>query len=506
MATNALPEWLMDFVRSTNKRKRNAEAALPGEMLGAAETVATLGSGMVAQPVAGLAGLGRGAMGGSLDDINKLIESLQQDMTYMPRSKQGMRNVQGIGKGMEWALQYPKAGVDAVGGVSPVGGAALAAAGAFIDPTKLGKAGKRLRQTVANPAREAAFPGIYKDPNQLAAEAMQRWVPESPNLMSMFGVSRADLTDIARSRKGNMPGVIPGAPKNPKGSAAAENVMTKANERRLVDQASAAHEKARPMWDDMLGWYVLDPMLDQQKKLLGPEQAMQMFNRLNVFGGIESPNLDVITETARATGANRLLTQGRWDDFKNFGGLANPQKMDAVQQGLVSPDIMSVPGRVGHQRSVNLMERFINTGDHGMESPKAPIYIDTGGRATPQGLLYQTDFPTGDAHFSRAVGLADVRTSKDYSASISTPELLGLTPWYSERIARPFGVEPAQMQPIQWGLYSPQTGVDSPVGAPKLEIIADAIARRAAAEGIDPLRYRDLVLSGQADTFLPARR
>jgi hypothetical protein len=31
MGANTLPEWLMDYVRATNKRKRNAEAVLPGE-------------------------------------------------------------------------------------------------------------------------------------------------------------------------------------------------------------------------------------------------------------------------------------------------------------------------------------------------------------------------------------------------------------------------------------------------------------------------------------------
>lgn len=481
---------------------------LARENRGLGDTIATMGTGMVAQPVAGLAGILELLRGQDSARAADRVNRVQDSLTWSPRTREGERNLRGIADAVELITQPIRLGVDAIGEESPASGAALLAAGAAIDPTKFaGKAGRaaKVKQTVDNPLR-VAFPGIYKDPKMLADEAMQRWVPESPNLQAMFGVTRDDLTQIARTRDGNMPGVIPGAPKNPKGSDAASSVMTRANERRLINQATAAYENARPVWNDMLGWYVLDPLLEVQQRLLGKDRGAQMFNQMNVFGGIESPNLDVITETARATGANRLLTQGRWDDFVQFGGLALPEKMRAINEGRVSRDILSVPGRVGHQRSVSSMEKFINTGDHGMQSPKAPIYIDTGGRATPSGLLYQTDFPTADAHFSRALGLADVRGGKDFTASISTPELLALTPWFNERIAAPFGVKPAQMQPIQWGLYSKQTGVDSPIGPPKLEILADAIARRAAIEGMDPMKYRDLVLSGLADTYVPAGR
>ena len=55
---------------------------------------------------------------------------------------------------------------------------------------------------------------------------------------------------------------------------------------------------------------------------------------------------------------------------------------------------------------------------------------------------------------------------------------------------------PAQAQ--TWSLYGPQTGVESPIGAGKLELLAGSIARRAKKLGVDPQALRDAVLTGGA--------
>jgi len=80
-------------------------------------------------------------------------------------------------------------------------------------------------QTVTNPIRNA-FPGIYKRPDVLAQEAAARVAPEDPMLKRLFGVTRDDLFEMSK-RQGNIPGVIPGAAKNPKGSEAALSVMNR---------------------------------------------------------------------------------------------------------------------------------------------------------------------------------------------------------------------------------------------------------------------------------------
>ena len=48
------------------------------------------------------------------------------------------------------------------------------------------------------------------------------------------------------------------------------------------------------------------------------------------------------------------------------------------------------------------------------------------------------------------------------------------------------------------GLFSPQTGVDTPIGAPKLELLSQRIWERAQQLGVDPKKLRDDVLSGKA--------
>jgi hypothetical protein len=50
---------------------------------------------------------------------------------------------------------------------------------------------------------------------------------------------------------------------------------------------------------------------------------------------------------------------------------------------------------------------------------------------------------------------------------------------------------------LLWGAFSKQTGVATPVGAPKLELLADQIVTAAKRENVDPLQMRDDVLSGK---------
>ena len=60
------------------------------------------------------------------------------------------------------------------------------------------------------------------------------------------------------------------------------------------------------------------------------------------------------------------------------------------------------------------------------------------------------------------------------------------------------GIEAVPAQGRMWGLFSPQTGVDTPIGAPKLELLSQRIRERAQKLGIDPAKLRDDVLTGKA--------
>lgn len=366
-----------------------------------------------------------------------------------------------------------------------IGAGATKAAKSAMTPNKV-----LSRQTVRGPIRNA-YPGIYKEPSELVREV--RVAPEDPMLKRLFGVTRDDLYEMSR-RTGNIPGVIPGAAANPTGSASAAKIMVPQNERRLVDALSYARKESPELFKGMHSWYTMDPMFNRMVELVGPEQAIRDYKRINAFGGIESPNMPVLKEIDRATAANYLFNQGRWGDWSRFGGMKNKQSLPYIPA-----DMKTIPGRVGHNRSAMSQSRVLNWEDRhgGMMSPKAPVYIDASG--VPQ-TGFQTDTFIGDAHISRSLGLADVRTDKGFAESVSTPELLMLRPWYRDKIAGALGMEAVPTQGFQWGLYAPQTGVKTPVGAPKLELLAQRIANKAGREGVSPETMRDLVLMGRQHT------
>ena len=345
--------------------------------------------------------------------------------------------------------------------------------------------------TVQN-VRQITTPGIYRPNLDIVREANARVMPENPLMNSLWGVTRGDLADIA-SRPGTIKDpireLIPKASKNPRGAESANNVMVPQNTERLIDLLRTTEREAPDLYRGMKGWYVLDPMWQRLAKLVGPEEATIRFNRSNMFGGLESPNLDVVNETRRAAAANYMHELGKFDDWQQYGGLKAKVRQE---QGLI-PELEGVPGRVGHKRASASQRNVIETGEHGMNSPKAPLYISASG--TPE-TGFQTSVPVGDAHWSRGIGLGDVRTGKVSDASVTTPELQALTPWWRD-ISSSAGLEAVPAQAIGWGAFAPQTGVKTGIGAPKLEIITNLIQQRAAKTGKSPEQVRDEYLLGQ---------
>jgi hypothetical protein len=139
------------------------------------------------------------------------------------------------------------------------------------------------------------------------------------------------------------------------------------------------------------------------------------------------------------------------------------------------------------------MSNYLMTGEL-PGSPKVPPYIQASG--VPE-TGFQTDLPVGDAHWSRGVGLADTRTAKGFGGSVSTPEMQQLAPWWRNNVAGAMGYEAVPGQAITWGAFSPQTGVTTLIGAPKLELTAMQIGKAAQREGMTPETMRDLYLLGQ---------
>ena len=350
-------------------------------------------------------------------------------------------------------------------------------------------------QTVKDPQR-MAFPGIYGNPKEIAAKAASRVAPEDPALKQLFGVTRGDLYEMNQGRKGNLPGTLPGAAAKPKGAAAAARVMTKENEQRLVDTLGEA-QKHESLRHGMEPWYITDPAFQRMVHLIGFEDAVREYDKMNHLIGMASPASEVMTEIPRGTAAYSLNTQGRFGDFLKYAGMPEGKRTRRFPA-----DIRNVPGHAYHKTAqAGPMAKYLESGEMTMKTPKVPLYIQASG--VPE-TGFQTATPVGDAHWSRAVGLADTRNWKTVKgkqaipgASVTNPEMAMLSPWWRSQIADKVGLEPVSAQGLAWGTFAPQTGVDTPIGAGKLELLAKNIMMTARRLGVSPEIARDMVLMGK---------
>lgn len=351
---------------------------------------------------------------------------------------------------------------------------------------------KKKDQTVKN-AQRMAYPGIYGNPKDIAALAASRVATEDPALKLLFGVTRADMYQQAQGRKG-MPhlGMLPGMAANPKGAMSAEGVMSKRNEQRLIDVMGEA-QKHQGLVHGMEPWYYMNPLFDHMVKLLGLQKATEEYKKMNALMGMASSSSEVNTEIPRGSLAYWLQNQGRFNEFVKHGGKRSEDR---------PADFGETPGHLAHKTAHAIpMQRFLERGEVSMKSPKVPMYIEASGVPATG---FQTRTPVGDAHWSRAVGLADTRNPKFVKgeevvpgASVTTPEMSSLGPWWQQNIASKVGLESVPAQALTWGAFSPQTGVTTPIGAPKLELIAKQIMQTASRLGVSPQTARDMVLTGK---------
>jgi hypothetical protein len=181
-------------------------------------------------------------------------------------------------------------------------------------------------QTVDQPYR-MMYPGIYRDPREIAATANARVAPENPAMKQLWGVSRGDLDEIGRARG---PGMeipdISGLALKPKGATSAVNIMNPRNEQRLIDTLVEGGKYPGLRHAD--AWYVMDPMYHRLEQMFGPEEAVSRYRDLNNMMGMASPGSDVLTEIQRGSAAHWLNKQGRWDDFKSLAGVAEKNRGD----------------------------------------------------------------------------------------------------------------------------------------------------------------------------------
>ena len=363
--------------------------------------------------------------------------------------------------------------------------------------SKLTSYGNKSDTTVMRPQRNA-YPGIYGNPQELAAEAASRVAPENPLLQQLFDVSRDDLWQISQQgkRQGNMPEQPFKSGEIAKGSKYIDDLMNPRNVNRLQSIIGEA-EKLPALYQPMASWYVTDPLFKLYVKEFGMEEAIKRFNKMNSLMGMASPGSEVLSEINRGTAANWLSTQGRFEDFVKHGGTKVsgrgsdfPIDMAAVIPHPYHPTAHSGP-----------MSKYLAGGVVDMQSAKVPTYIKASG--VPE-TGFQTNWPVGDAHLSRIVGMPDVRgkiTMKGQEvapgAAASVPEMVRFSPFFREKIASPMGLEAVPAQAVLWGAGSGATGVTSQIGAGKLELLAGQIGKMAQRMGISPIQARDMLIRGE---------
>jgi hypothetical protein len=339
--------------------------------------------------------------------------------------------------------------------------------------------------TVTNPKR--SWPGIYDDPKEVM-KRLGDGQPESPHLKEIFGKSRKDLHDDTIARGDVEPKTpIPGIAQKGKGSAHANDITNDANAERIRNIIQAYKEHDLSGYHGMVGWYEMDPMYHSIKKILGgnEEMAGKVYHNLNSYTSYASPMSSVGPEIKRGTAAATMAAEGNFAKFEKNGGL--PQ--DKAPAALKSSNFeLGNEGHAMHSTAhAGAMSRFNETGEEA-RAVKTGTYRRSGDAPSREGSEHQNTVAVGDSHWSRGVGLADVRGSKAYDGSAGGPEMKILAPWYHDEIARHHDVNlpSTSAQAVQWGALSKETGVESPIGAPKLEIWADKIAEAAKKEGIAP--------------------
>jgi hypothetical protein len=300
-------------------------------------------------------------------------------------------------------------------------------------------------------------------------------------------VTRSELAQEAAQPGDLSPqDVLPFMTPRATGAASAASVMTDANTRRIRTALDAGAERAPELLTGMAGWYSMSPMYQQLERLVGPGRAKELFHQFNQITAGMSPGSAVTTELNRGTAAHAATVRNAPDLFGQFANIDN--KPD-------TPDwLLGVKGHAYHDTHQQGLEKFLREGNV-LGSPKVGPYASASGVSGVTGR--QSKVAVGDAHWSRGAGLAEVRGGKDPASSVTKAEIISLYPWWDRRIARPLGLEPVPAQAFGWGLFSGATGVDTPVGPPKLEILSDMIMDTANRLGMRPEEVRDRVLLGE---------
>lgn len=426
--------------------------ALVDQLRGTPEATATLLTGAVAEPLAGLHGLGQGAMSllrgrgaqQAAQDAAQRVESTREALTYQPRSESGQRALQGLGQTMQPVAEALNRPADWLGeNVSPEAGASLAGLAAVIDPTK--GAG---RMTAAQ-ARALGYWHPIGIKKKLAIPFSEMTQTSTPGGLPLVPEKRIKPEDIAlgtrilsaagdRSDAGRMitsiggrqladPVLLEGGQKflrthAPYGSAWASN---KGEITKLLRRAREAGEGGDPVWmapvtmgHNSLDFNTMmtDALIEQLRAAPPSAAAIRAFDDTLRQGTPKAPGrpewLGLMHEGARQqldkSGALRVPFVNRMglDEFVNAGfpdiaqtrfAITDPDLMDAPLyaggRSFASLDPSAGPIRDPAQphSSYNTQAAGQYQGGFGADVPKEIMFMDWARNRRAQGIPERGD-------------------------------------------------------------------------------------------------------------------
>lgn len=144
-------------------------AADPRGTLGKAEAIGAIGSGIIAEPVAGLAGLAAAPIPGAR--AGDVVESAREALTFQPRTEAGQQALQTTGQAVDAAISTPVAGLAGIGAAVTPGGRTGAEA---VEEFRAG-ALEKLTAAAADPVADALGP---------TAGAVVKTIPTAAGLLT----------------------------------------------------------------------------------------------------------------------------------------------------------------------------------------------------------------------------------------------------------------------------------------------------------------------------------
>jgi hypothetical protein len=134
------------------------ESGFWDEALGVGEAALAIGSGIVAEPIAGLVGIGSAVMGGA-EAGAKTVEETKEALTYEPRTEEGKEDIQAVGEFMQPVGEAFKSAEDFLGDIGyEIAGPAGGAAGATIPTATLELLGLKGIRKVRGPNKITGIP------------------------------------------------------------------------------------------------------------------------------------------------------------------------------------------------------------------------------------------------------------------------------------------------------------------------------------------------------------